>query len=204
MQKKTRITIGVAGAAALALTAIGGVAIAQNKAGTAASEAATSGAVVELAERGGKRHSRSWRDGKHKAYGGKHHRRHKRGHGMRRAFKLLDTNGDGKVSMAEIAAEQKRLLAAADVDGNGTLSADEFRRRGRLIMSLRTWTFFDMMDADGNGELSAAELNGPAGRWLKRKDGDKSGDLTREEIRPKWAEKMKKKREMREEKKKEE
>lgn len=185
MQKKTRITIGIASAVALGLTALGGVAIADSK-----------------AKRGDRGHG--YHGGKQNVQGGAHRGgRQMRGHsgrsgGMRRAFKLLDTNEDGKISMAEIAAEQKRLIAAADVDGNGTLSAEEFRRRGRLIMSLRTWTFFDMMDADGNGQLSAAELNGPSGRWLKRKDGDKSGDLTREEIRPKWAAKMKQWREMRE------
>lgn len=181
MQKKTRITIGIASAVALGLTALGGVAIADSK-----------------AKRGDRGHG-GYHGGQHHAQGGHHGQRgQRRGRGMHRAFKLLDTDKDGKISMKEIAAEQKRLVAAADVDGNGTLSADEFRRRGRLIMSLRTWTFFDMMDADGNGELSVAELNGPSGRWLKRKDGDKSGDLTREEIRPKWAAKMKQWREMRE------
>ena len=184
MQTKTRITIGIASAVALGLTALGGVAIADNKGKSNA--------------RGGDGyHGKAHHGGKHKARRGKRGGHHMRGRGMHRAFKLLDTNKDGKISMEEIAAEQKRLIAAADVDGNGTLSAEEFRRRGRLIMSLRTFTFFDMMDADGNGQLSAAELNGPSSRWLSRKDGDKSGDLTREEIRPKWAEKMKRMKERR-------
>ncbi len=45
-----------------------------------------------------------------------------------RFLRILDTDGDGSVSLAEIGAEQQRLVAASDLDGDGALSVDEFRR----------------------------------------------------------------------------
>ncbi len=97
-------------------------------------------------------------------------------------IELLDTSGDGKVSLTEITDEQRRLIAAIDVNRDGKLSADEFRRRGRLLMSLRTYTLFDLLDADGDGQLTADEIAAPSKRWLKRYDADKDGAISAEEL----------------------
>jgi hypothetical protein len=98
-------------------------------------------------------------------------------HMAERRIELLDTDKDGKISATEIVAEQKRLFAAADVNGDGKLSAEEFRRRGRWFVRLGTMSFFDMLDADGDGQLSATELTGPSERWFKRYDADKNGTI---------------------------
>ena len=98
-----------------------------------------------------------------------------------RYFRLLDTDGDGKVTAGEIAAEQGRLFGAADVDGDGKLSVAEFRRRGRLFMRLRAVTLFDLMDVDGDQTLTPGEIGAPAGRWLKRHDSNGDG-LTADEL----------------------
>ena len=102
-------------------------------------------------------------------------------HMAERRIQLLDTDGDGKISVAEIVAEEKRLFAAADVNGDGKLSADEFRRRGRWFVRLGTMSFFDMLDADGDGQISATELTGPSERWFKRYDADKNGTIDTKE-----------------------
>lgn len=101
---------------------------------------------------------------------------------LMRRVELLDTNKDGKVSLEEIHAEQKRLMAAADVDGDGALSVEEFRRRGRWFLRLRTVSFFDMLDADGDGSLSAAEINDPSARWFTRHDENKDKALDNDEL----------------------
>lgn len=102
--------------------------------------------------------------------------------GVSRTFSLLDTDGDGKISLAEIRAEQARLVAAADLDGDGKLSVDEFRRRGWWFQKLHTTTLFDLMDANGDQVLTADEIANPSARWFKRYDKDADGGITTEEV----------------------
>ncbi|CAN0520589.1 unnamed protein product [Laminaria digitata] len=104
------------------------------------------------------------------------------GASVSRTFSLLDTDGDGKISLAEIRAEQARLIAAADLDGDGKLSVDEFRRRGWWFQRLHTTTLFDLMDADGDQMLTADEIANPSARWFKRYDKDADGGVTTEEV----------------------
>jgi hypothetical protein len=108
----------------------------------------------------------------------------KSGHGqsLSRTFSLLDTNGDGSVSLDEIKAEQARLIGAADLDGDGKLSVDEFRRRGWWFQKLQTTTLFDLMDANGDQVLTADEVANPSARWLKRYDKDADGGVTPAEV----------------------
>ena len=112
---------------------------------------------------------------------------HGHGHGAARATQrfmaLLDPDGDGRVAIAEIAAEQGRLLTVVDVDGDGKLSVDEFRRRGRLLQSIGATTLFDMLDTNGDAQLSAAELNAPSQRWVARYDVDGDAALNADEVR---------------------
>ena len=104
------------------------------------------------------------------------------GASVSRTFNLLDTDGDGKISLTEIRAEQARLIAAADLDGDGKLSVDEFRRRGWWFQKLHTTTLFDLMDADGDQVLTADEIANPSARWFKRYDKDTDGGITTGEV----------------------
>ncbi|MGB0629380.1 MAG: EF-hand domain-containing protein [Alphaproteobacteria bacterium] len=103
------------------------------------------------------------------------------GPGASRTFQLIDTNGDGKVTLDEIRAEQGRLIGAADVDGDGKLSVDEFRRRGWWFQRLHTSTLFDLMDVNGDAVLTADEISAPSARWFKRYDKNADGGLTSSE-----------------------
>jgi Ca2+-binding EF-hand superfamily protein len=99
-----------------------------------------------------------------------------------RFVEILDTNGDGTVSVAEVFAEHARLFAAADLNRDGILSVDEFRRRGRLFQSLGTATLFDMLDTNGDQTLSPEEINQPSQRWFSRYDLNGDGAMAAGEL----------------------
>ena len=103
-------------------------------------------------------------------------------HQVERFMIIYDTNGNGTVSEAEIAAEQTRLFGAVDVDGDGKLSVAEFRRRGRLSMRTGGATRCDMLAVNGDQQVTVEELHGPKARWLKRYDTDGADGLGAEEL----------------------
>lgn len=104
------------------------------------------------------------------------------GHFASRQLDILDTDNSGGASQEEISAELGRLLGAADVDGDGQLSPDEFRRRGTFFIRLGTTTFFDLIDANGDQQISSEELNQPMERWFARRDANNDGNIDAEEF----------------------
>ncbi len=94
-----------------------------------------------------------------------------------RFIRFLDTDGNGTVSLDEIKAEHARLIAASDLNGDDQLSADEFRRRGRLFQALAATTLFDLLDTDGNQQITSEELANPTARWFSRYDANSDGEL---------------------------
>lgn len=115
--------------------------------------------------------------GEHAMPGGPGRSRH-----AERLLRLYDTNGDGKISLAEINADQARMFTALDVNGDKSMSVDEMRRRGRSLEIFRTTTLFDLLDVNGDGKLSVAELQAPSQRWFKRYDKNGDGVMDADEI----------------------
>jgi hypothetical protein len=116
----------------------------------------------------------------HEGPGGPKHDKPHRGHD--RAMEMLDTNEDDKISLDEIRAEITRLVAFADLDGDGMLTPKEFKRRGKLFHRLGVVTLFDLFDVDGNQQLTVDEFTQPAGRLVTRYDTDADGALTAAEM----------------------
>ncbi|MGQ0742326.1 MAG: hypothetical protein ACT4OG_08565 [Alphaproteobacteria bacterium] len=111
-----------------------------------------------------------------------------------------DANKDGTVTRAEMEAQLKKDFAAADLDRNGTLNADEARaenaRRyaahGTQYSPLLDWnqdtlidyaefagaprSLFDQLDRDNDGELSGTELKPPRGPVLEERKQPASQD----------------------------
>jgi Ca2+-binding EF-hand superfamily protein len=101
-------------------------------------------------------------------------------------FDTIDTNKDGKLSLAEMEAHRKAEFVAADTNSDGALSAEELsaRQLARFNETLadRTARMIDNRDNDGNGSLSEAEIGeGPGERHFARIDTDNDGAVSKEE-----------------------
>jgi hypothetical protein len=109
----------------------------------------------------------------------RHDREHARGD---RFVRFLDVNKDGKVSLDEIVGEEGRVFGAADVNGDGKLTPEEFQRRGELFMRLRVTTLFDLLDTNGDAQLTKEEIAAPTSRWFKRYDKNADGFIAADEL----------------------
>ena len=69
-------------------------------------------------------------------------------------FNQADTNGDLELSPQEMnqamAHGGSPLFQGADIDGNGSISLDEYMQSGNDL--------FDRLDADGDGTLTSGEM----------------------------------------------
>lgn len=92
-------------------------------------------------------------------------------------FAASDSDGDGMLSAAEIAAQMRdgadrraeRMVARMDKNGDGMLAPDEMGRRGHgRDRGDRMTKMFERADADNSGGLSMAEMEQMRERRGKR------------------------------------
>ena len=107
--------------------------------------------------------------------------------GMAFDFTAMDTDKDGKVTEAEIAAYRAAQIAGLDADGNGLISATEMTAQIERQMSARAADMaaqrIAAQDVDGDGSLSVEELVSrpvPADMF-DRVDTDRDGAITQAE-----------------------
>ena len=97
----------------------------------------------------------------------------------------LDTNGDGSIDLAEIQARKPDFTVekfnAADANGDGLLSRDEWRGAYHRDHDR------PKLDADGDGSYSLEEMQKAHPDLTQERytsfDGDKDGKLTRDELK---------------------
>lgn len=112
--------------------------------------------------------------------------------GHRASFETLDTDGNGEITQAEMAAHAASRFADADTDGDGMLSLEELSAKADERRAKRIERMLSHRDADGDGMLSPEELAPDPERLAKRferVDADKSGGISKAEY-----EEIKKKR----------
>ena len=98
-----------------------------------------------------------------------------RSSGTERTLKMVDTDKDGTIDLAEAQAAAGKVFDAAETDKDGTVDAKELK--GRVSK-----TDLKAADTDNDGTLDAKELNGlltPA--ELKAADPDSDGTLDKKE-----------------------
>lgn len=101
----------------------------------------------------------------------------------------LDTDGDGIISAAELAAAPA-TLTALDVNDDGIVTLDELRAvsaNGRptrgFLGSGQAFNVLLTLDANSDGEIQSIEIANAVSS-LKRLDVNGDGMLTRDELRP--------------------
>jgi len=99
-------------------------------------------------------------------------------------FKALDTDGDGKLTKAEVDAARGKptLLLIADANKDGVVTKEElakaFTSRGGQVSD----RVFEALDADKDGKISAAEWQAAGERRFARLDRNKDGAVTADEL----------------------
>ncbi|KAG8373792.1 hypothetical protein BUALT_Bualt11G0062000 [Buddleja alternifolia] len=94
---------------------------------------------------------------------------------IKKVFQKFDANGDGKISITELAAvleglggaatsaaEMDGIMSQLDTDGNGFIDLNEFKTfhcGGAAVNDKELKEAFDLYDKDKNGKISASELH---------------------------------------------
>ena len=91
------------------------------------------------------------------------------------AMANFDTNKDGKLSPAEMAAGIQSEIKTYDADANGTLSLDEFAALHAAHTRPMTVRVFQMHDADGDAQVTEAEMATMAEMMMTHMAGRQGG-----------------------------
>jgi Ca2+-binding EF-hand superfamily protein len=93
----------------------------------------------------------------------------------------LDTNQDGKVSLAELIESKQSWLREVDGNKDGVVTAAEIQSRFQARRADHISKLFAEQDSNKDGSISREESRMPA-RWFARMDANSDGKLTREEL----------------------
>lgn len=103
-------------------------------------------------------------------------------------FEMLDTDGDGRITRAELEAARAETIGGSDANKDGKLSVEELAALEMQMMqrvaTARATERVEMLDVDGDGLLSLEELAArpfPA-RLFARLDADGDEVVTLEEM----------------------
>lgn len=102
-------------------------------------------------------------------------------------FKLMDTNGDGKITRAEHAAGAKKMFNQTDANRDGIVTAAEMdaahAAQGQRVAAddKSSAEKIKVIDQNGDGRLTAAEHDAGTEKMFTKMDTNGDGVLSREE-----------------------
>ena len=108
--------------------------------------------------------------------------------GSKPEFSTLDDNGDGQITKAEVQAHRAAEFVKVDIDGNGSLSAEELMakvdERCSKKMEKRVKWMFKHLDTDGTGTVELAEMQAKRSgeRMFGHLDANEDGMISQEEF----------------------
>jgi Ca2+-binding EF-hand superfamily protein len=99
-----------------------------------------------------------------------------------------DTNGDGKLDLAEFQAKLTARLMKADTNGDGRISLEEWQARPAARNGKRDPAkVFSRLDKNGDGFLDDSEIAALAKRRFHHLDADSDGFVTEQELQARKA-----------------
>jgi hypothetical protein len=90
-------------------------------------------------------------------------------------FARLDTNNDGKVTLAEAQAGAQARFTALDKNKDGVLTADELGDGPHFMMK--------RADANGDGKVTLAEVQAQTQAWFSKLDANHDNVITKDELK---------------------
>ncbi len=92
----------------------------------------------------------------------------------------FDTNGDGRVTQAEIDEFRSNRLSEFDTNSDGNLTLTEYQALWLAAMREKMVDRFQDLDADGNAVVTTEDFKRPFANLVRRLDKNGDGDLSRE------------------------
>lgn len=102
---------------------------------------------------------------------------------MEERFSALDSDGDGRITEAEMQAKRSRYFADADANADGVLDRQELEALIEARRKARMDRRFARLDANGDGGISAEEFAARKPGWIGRADADGDGGVTLDELK---------------------
>jgi Ca2+-binding EF-hand superfamily protein len=100
-----------------------------------------------------------------------------------RLLESFDSNGDGKLTQAEVDQARRDRFAQFDTDQDGKLTVQEYQALWLDAMQRRLSAQFQGLDDNNDGAITVEEFVAPFGNLINRLDRNNDGELTRDELR---------------------
>ncbi|PSJ53710.1 EF-hand domain-containing protein [Kumtagia ephedrae] len=99
-------------------------------------------------------------------------------------FERADADSSGDVTFEEFAAAMKSRIGAADTDGDGKMTVAEIASEiERMRAERRARRIVERFDTDGDGMLTAAEIESRQKKMFALMDRNDDGKIVPEEMR---------------------